>query len=375
MKRWPVVFVITSMATAAMAADASVSELAPPGTKVAAGINIRGLLDSPMAKDLGVEKQTLATMLAANSSLATFNPLQDLDRVWIFTPKPDDQTALLVILRGRFDAEKLAPGAKRYRDVPVLEDAKNAGAALAIIDNETAIAGTQAQVQAAIDRRGSGAQPDGDLMSQIDVAWSRYDVWGVGNSSEGFTQKGDASGLGSIDRFSFGAAIRQGLEVTAEIHASSPKDVAQLATVLNMLEMAIVAKQPKDSGTKFDMKSENGTFRISVTVPEKELLKAIQEQRAAMMSGVSKGVKAGTDARKNSGNATKPGTAGAPLLRATIPPAPPAAIPQLQPGAKAVVNTEPKPATKISISGSETKTQIVTAPDGDTVVVKLPGAK
>ena len=137
-----------------------------------------------------------------------------------------------------------------------------------------------------------GAQLDADLLSRIDAAWSRYDFWGTGDNPGSPTGTGDtADALRSIDRFSFGLALRQGLELTAEIHPRTSEDGAKLMTALSMIDMALKTRQPKDSGAKFNLDSDHGTLRVSVTVPEQELREAIQAQRASMVAAVSSRVR------------------------------------------------------------------------------------
>lgn len=377
-----------------MASGASVSELAPPGTKVAAGVNVGALLNSFLAKEMGDEARTMAGMLAAQRNLAGFDPLRDVDRILVLVTDPDASAPALVIVTGRFDVEQLARGAKRYHDVPVLEDAIDAGAAgaanatdgaIGLIDSQTAIVGKLAQVHAAIDRLGSGAQLDADLLSRIDAAWSRYDFWGTGDNPGSPTGTGDtADALRSIDRFSFGLALRQGLELTAEIHPRTSEDGAKLMTALSMIDMALKTRQPKDSGAKFNLDSDHGTLRVSVTVPEQELREAIQAQRASMVAAVSSRVRgAGPQtarARVQPGALNAPATAPEatlptierpatlPVLEAMTPPAPSVA-------AKVMVPVASKLPARIEIVRPETKTQIVTAPNGDTLFVKLPGAR
>jgi hypothetical protein len=359
MKRWPVVSVFAWAVAAAMASGASVSELAPPGTKVAAGIDVRGLLNSSLAKDLADEVRGTAAMLASQPNLAGFDPLKDVDRVLILVTNTDDKAPALVIVSGRFDLDRLARGAKRYHDVAVIEDAKDPNSAIGLIDSETAILGNPAQVHAAIDRRGSGAQLDADLLSRMEAAWSRYDVWGMGDGPGPAATGEAADALRSVDRFSFGVALRQGLELTAEIRPRSSEDGAKIMTALSMIEMALKARQPKDSATKFDLDSDHGTLRIAVTVPEGELRKGIEAQRTSMVAAVSKRVQGARPATAppNAPEVTLP------VLEATAPPAP------------WLVPVAPKPTARFETRRPEAKAQIVTAPNGDTLFVRLPGAR
>jgi hypothetical protein len=224
-------------------------------------------------------------------------------------------------------------------------------------------------VREAIDRRGSGAQLDAALKSRMDEAQSKYDVWGIGDCPDGLTAKGDAAeALRSIDRFSFGAALHEGLELTAELHARSTGDAAKMTAALSILEAALKAQQPKDSGTKFDLHSEDGSFRISLAMSDEDLRKAIATQQTWVTSAASNRTE-GDPAPVAAPEAALPAVAGPatlPVLEAMTPPAPSIIVPEaVQP-----VPVAPKPAVK-----PKNQAEIIKAPNGDTMFVKLPGGK
>jgi hypothetical protein len=398
MKRWPVVFISTLAAAAAMASDAPVSQLAPPGTKVAIGVNVRGLLDSPLAKDLGGQERDIAAKMTAAGALKGIDPLKDVDQVMLLSTGEGDQPPTLVILRGRFDVDKLAQGASRYHDVPVLEEGSGARTAMGLLDGETAILGETAQVRAAIDRLGSDAQLDAGLMSRIETARSQYDIWGIGDCPDGLGAPAPgAEALRSIDRFTFGAALRQGLQLTAEVHARSTEDAAKMEAALSMLEAALKARQPKDSAAEFALHSDNGTFQVSLVVPEEELRKGIEAQRASLAAAVSRHTEPAMPAEPaiappppEAALPAVPEPATLPVLEAMTPPAPsvtslqhthpevvakvPASsLPSLPSAEPEMVATAPAPPRVAARPAS--RTEIVKAPNGDTIYVKLPGAK
>lgn len=358
MKRWPVVCVFAWAVAAAVAADASFSELAPPGTKVVIGINCRGLLDSPLSKKLVGQDRDMAAQMAQGMNLAGFDFLKDLDQVWILSTGTSDK--VLAVMRGRFDAEKLAAGAKRYKGIPVLDAKAGGGSAIGLISSETAVAGDTADVQAAIDRAGSGSQLDAELKARVDAVADRYDIWGIGEVPEGIANPAaGAGGPGSIDRFMFGVTVRQGLTVTAEFHGRSTEDAAKMTAMLSMMEAAFKT-QMKDARAAFDVQQENGTFRISVTMPEEELRKVIQAQRSGMMAAL---------AQRAPGDAAKAGGERAGQETAAAPGPAPAPLPTLigpQPGVVVAPPVPPK---------SQNQTQVVRAPNGDTMILKLPGSR
>ena len=394
MKSWLVVCVFALGAASAVAADASFAELAPPGTKIVIGMNVRGLLDSSLAGEIGAKERDLAAKLAASRNLIGLDPFKDVDQVWLLTTGMDDKAPMLAVVRGRFDAEQLARGARRYKGIPVIGGGTGATGSVGLISTETAIIGETAQVEAAIDQIGSGTHLGAELKERVDAVSSRYEVWGIGEVPEGLTvSTTGASGASSIDEFMFGATLRQGLGLTAEIHAHTTEDAAKMTAVLSLLQAAIKGKN-KDDGASLDVQSENGTFRISLTVPEDELRKALAEPRAALMAGLSQGL--ASEAAKAGG---KPAEAGAALA----PPPPPPTVVSPQPGtvapppppppppaaaaAKVVAPPPPPPpapaAARVvappppapAAPKPDSQPQVVKAPDGDTVILKLPGGK
>ena len=411
MKSWRVVCVFALAAASAAASDASFSELAPPGTKIVIGINVRGLLDSSLAGEIGAQERDLGAKLAASRNLTGLDPFKDVDQVWLLTTGTDDKAAMLAVVRGRFDAEQLARGARRYKGIPILGSGTGSAGSIGLLSSETAIIGETAQVEAAIDQMGSGAHLGAELKERAEVVSSRYEVWGIGQVPEGLTvATSGGSGPSSIDEFMFGATLRQGLGLTAEIHARTTDDAAKMTAVLSLLQAAIKA-QNKDGGIAMDVQSENGTFRISLTVPDDELRKAIAQPRAALMAGLSQGLQG--DAGKAGGKpaeaapapapppptvvSAQPGTVAAPppppapVAEKPVapPPPPPAAASEVAPpppppapaAAKPVAPPPPAPAAAKVVAPPppapkpDSQPQVVKAPDGDTLILKLPGGK
>ena len=362
MKLWPVVLLSGLAAPAVMASDVSVLELAPAGTNAAIGINVRSLLDSPMAKEIqnaaaGNKKLGFAG-LPGSPKIGGFDPFKDLDQLTVFVQSGNGKSSTLLVLTGRFDAEKMGAGVQKYHDIPLLEASQ--GQVFAILDGETGIFGDQALVQDAIDRRGSGTKLGADLAARIDAARQKYDAWGLGEIPDGIAMPAEAdSMLRSIDRFSFGASVRQGLELNVEAHAKSPEDASKIAAALSILETALKAA-PRNDGTRFEVHSDNGTFQIAVSVPQEALLQA---QHSALAGLFSADVKGEGEPEPQVDTASTAPAAADPLLALGGSPAPPPA--PLAPEREA---PKPTPPSKPS-----NKPVILKGPTGDTMILKLPG--
>src|ERR1017187_6575105 len=267
------------------AADAALTDFFPAGTKVVLGINVRKGAESPLAQagltqaKAQVQSQAAAADWLKLASLAGFDPLRDIDEVLVATNAEGQNPPSLIVVRGRFDVARLAAGARRYLDVPMLGGDQPTDGVVALLNASTALAGDRPTVLAAIDHLGNGAQIDAALGQRIAGPRSRYDIWGIGDRPEGFVAPTpQASALESIDRFQFGVSVSHGLELGAEIHARSPKDAEQLSATLGMVEAMIKAKQPTAGGAKFDLHRSEGTFKLSMVISEAEVLKAVQTQ-------------------------------------------------------------------------------------------------
>jgi hypothetical protein len=326
------------------AADAALTDFFPAGTKVVFGINVRKVAKSPLAQAgltqamAQVQAQAAAADWLKLASLAGFDPLRDIDEVLVATNGEGQNPPSLIVLSGRFDVARLAEGARRYLDVPLLGGDKPTDGVVALLNASTALAGDRPTVLATLDHLGNGTQIDAALAKRIAAARSRYDIWGLGDRPEGFVAPTpQASALESIDRFQFGVSVSHGLELGAEIHARSAKDAEQLSATLGMVEAMIKAKQPTAGGAKFDLHAEDGTFKLSMMVPEAEVLKAMQTQTRATTQAM----------------AEKPAVRTAPVV-------------SMSPVVAVTPAKEPAKATPQAM---------VFDKDGNTVILTLPGGK
>jgi hypothetical protein len=276
------------------AADTTLTDLFPAGTKIVFGINVRALVESPMAQaaltqaKARVQSQTPAADWLKLAALAGFDPLRDIDEVLMATNGEGQNPPALIVASGRFDVARLAGGAKLYHDVPILGGDKPTDGVVALLSGTTALAGDRPTVLAAIDHLGNGAQIDGAMAIHIAAARARYDVWGMGDRPEGFVAPApQASALESIDRFQFGMSVTHGLELGAEVHARSAKDADQILATVGMVQAMIKSQQPAANGAKIEVHSENGTIKLSVAVSEAEVLKAVQMQTSGQAQAIA----------------------------------------------------------------------------------------
>ena len=343
-------FVLLLAVRVAPAADAALTDFFPPGTRVVFGAHVRTIVESPLTQaavaQVRAQAQAQIPDAAKNwlavTKLAGFDPLHDIDEVLVASTGKGQNPPTVVVASGRFDVARLARDAKPYHDVPILGGDKPSDGVVALLDGSTALAGDRSSVLAAIDHRG-GAGEDTGLAERIASLRDRYDIWGIGDHLEGIIPaSAQSQGLDSIDRFQFGIAIQQDVELAGEIHATSPKDAEKLSATLGLLSAMMKAQQPS-SGTKFDLQEDHGTFKVVLKVPEEQVKKAIEAQRAAFERGLASATQFGSQPLSVV-NAAPAAASLSPLQAA--PPATPKAAPP------AVVDK-----------------------DGNTVILTLPGKK
>lgn len=220
----------------------------PSDTKVVIGVNLRRILDSPMGKELAAKAVKLAPQ-----TLADIDFLKDVDELLIATNAVGQNPSGLLVMKGRF------------KGPAVLTDPKNPNATFAILDETSAIAGESALVNAAIASRGKGATFPA-IETRIAPLLNRYDVWGAGRVESG-------------EEFSFGAALQQGLDLMAEIRMSSASEMAKLMETIKPFQAMLKAQT---GASKFNFQTQGRTLKVSVSIPEEELKKAIVTQKAAL---------------------------------------------------------------------------------------------
>ncbi len=274
------------------AAQSNLFDLLPAGTQMVLGVHVHRIVDSELARNLTAELKGQAAQWQTMIAASGFDPLHDLDEVLIASTGAGKEAPTLVIARGTFDVAKLAAGAVDYHGVPLVSNnSKGREGVFAFLDGSTALAGDGAAVRAAIDGRGQPAHLDPDLAAKAADYRDRYDIWAIVDRLDGIQgylpSDSPAAALNSIDHLRFGVSVKQGLELAAEAHARTAKDLQQLTATLQFFQAMMKAQQPAASpGTRFGITNENGTIKVSLAISEEDLKKAIeQRQKAAAMFG------------------------------------------------------------------------------------------
>ena len=252
--------------------------LLPPNAAAVFGLRTATILnllaEQPGAKDL---RQQAAFLLAA-TPFAGFDPFRDLDEVILAATSTATNPPTLVILTGRFDPAKFGNGKGRpYRGANLIQSGTSK-TVLAVLDQNTLLAGDLALVKAAIDRAASKTEA-GPLAARLETMRTRYDVWAFADHIENpeipaAVSADFAKPLRSLDRFWAGAAFAKNFELAAEIHLRSPEDTSAIAAFVRDFEKQV--KSQLNGAANFELATTADTISLAISVPEQEWKKALQ---------------------------------------------------------------------------------------------------
>ena len=249
----------------------TLTDFFPPDTRVVFGIRVHNLGLSAVAQSFKAQAQS-AGMEWLKLPLAGFDLLRDVDEVMIAATGTGQNPPAIIVVTGRFDAARLAEGAGKYHDVPILGSPREGESLVALVDASTMLIGSADLVHKAIDQRGGKHAINAGLNDRITSLRQRYDVWGLGEQPDGFHLPfGEGKGLDSLDRFQFGMQVVNGLELGAEIHARTPDDIEKLKAVLADLADSLRTRGGENSALRFDVEAEGATLKLTVAMPEAEL--------------------------------------------------------------------------------------------------------
>jgi len=286
----------------AWAADPGLLNLLDPSAKVVAGIHVDRSMSSQFGQFLMTRMQSEDAGFKKFIESTGFDPRRDLLEV-ITATTATGKASGIAVARGYFDIPKLTATAKmeggtvtRYNGVDVLNasGSKTSGGCVAFLDGNTAVAGDQALVKAAIDRRNSSTALDPKLAAKVQEVSNKYDAWMVSvapvsnfaghmpDKNLDGALKGDV--MQGIDMTSGGVSFGSTVQVYAEAVTRSDKDAQSLMDVAKFLTSMIQMNRDKAEVKQFaglldslDVKVMSNTVSMSLSVPEANLEQMIKE--------------------------------------------------------------------------------------------------
>jgi len=268
-------------ARALMAVDPTLPEYVPPDTRMLIGVQVRAIMDSDWGKAVIEQvKTTYGDAWLKEAPFKGFDPLKDLDELWIASSSVDQTASSLAILRGRFDQSRLPAATGRYHSVPLIPVDAKREQLVAIVDSTTILAGDRFIVERAIDRHGLKTV-DARLADAATALRDRYWVWVVADRLDGpSTSKSAPQGMEAVDSLEFGLAVNHDFEAVTQLHMHTPEDAQKLLGTMAMLQMMVKSQPNASSQVKIESRVTGNTLDVSLRVPEEELKQAWERQRA-----------------------------------------------------------------------------------------------
>jgi hypothetical protein len=216
-------------------ADSGLNAFIPADTVALAGIRMDQLRAAPLYQKLRAEKRF--SELDALQKRTGFDPTTDVREMLIATNGKEAVT----VARGSFHPRDVSAQKSAYKGYALYVHGEGA---YALIDAATAVAGSKAAVQAAIDQYKNGS-PAAKAMA----LWERgralpppNQLWAVSDSPESLlalTQPGNMANVGKIfgqiDRLALGAELGAGLKVVAAGDCRTDQDAKTLGDALRGL--------------------------------------------------------------------------------------------------------------------------------------------
>jgi hypothetical protein len=302
--------VLLALPMATWAADPALLQLVMPDAKVIAGIQVaqtrNSLFGQFVLSHLQVDDGGFKNFIAQTG----FDPRRDVSELLIASNWESNSPAnrWLVMARGTFDSSKIASAAQgngitttNFQGVDILtysghgqSDVQNG---IAFFDATSAVMGDLPSVQAAIQRRKSGAAPSGQLLAKVRDLSSKNDFWFVTlvpvSEFAGAMPDPNLSGamkgnlLAAINEASGGIRFGDTVAISAEAVTRSDKDAQALVDVVKFVAGMIQLNRQNNPAAgqvatlldTLDCKTAGNVTTISLAIPEQQLEQMLDVMR------------------------------------------------------------------------------------------------
>ena len=295
------------------AADPTLLRLVMPDAKVIAGLQVQLTKNSPFGQYILAHLQIEDAGFKKFIAQTGFDPRRDVTEILMasnWEQSPADNR-WLVAARGSFNLPKITAAAKEnggsitnFQGVDILtysaDDKPDSESGIAFFDASSAVMGDLASVKAAVQRKQSGAPPDGALISKVLDLSAKNDFWFVTvvpisefagampNPNLSGAMKGDL--LSGIHQASGGIRFGDTVTISGEAITRSDKDAQALVDVFRFLAGLIqlnsqnnqVAGRVSTLLDGMDLKTNGNIMTMSLAIPEQQLeqlLTTMQQER------------------------------------------------------------------------------------------------
>jgi len=284
--------ILVSAAQIICAADPGLVSLAMPDARIMAGIDVEQTRRSPFGQYVMSEIAEREPGLQLLIDATGFDPLHDLREILLASPGQAGSRSGVILARGTFDVARITGAvlsqgqtAGTYKGVEILSS-KTGKDSLAFLDGTLAIAGDDADVRAAIDRRSASSGIGADLAAQVNQLSTTEDAWFVTLVPPAQLQNFGAT-LSKVQQANGGVKFGTSVVLTAQTVSQTDKDATALAETLKMLANVAQISSPKGwvastAGLlqNLSVAAAGQTTTVSLSVPEQQVEQIIKASQS-----------------------------------------------------------------------------------------------
>ncbi len=267
------------------------------GPAVLAGVNVEQARATPFGAYVLDEMQANDRNLQELDALTGFDPRRDVREILVASAAPPGtRGAGLVLLRGRFDVARIAAAAAQkstpvtvYNGATVIQSGANS---IAFPDSTLAVAGPSAEVQEALDRRGAPAALPSGVAAKVNQWSATQDAWVVSLVPPPVPPVPDprfeqpvANVAAKIEQASAGVKFGADVRIAAEALAATEQDAQSLAEVVRLLALLAQSSPNFNQLQNLTVSAEARTLKLALTMPEDEFERIIKPRRAKTAQG------------------------------------------------------------------------------------------
>lgn len=289
-------FAVAASAITVLAADPAMLRMLPADSAFLAGIRTDQVRTSRFGQFLLDQLKTEEANMNQFISATGFDPRRDLTELVVASANAHGMGATVVVARGKFDLAKIQAFAGKsgtqtiaYQGFALMagHGADSSHGVLAVLDNNTAVAGELEAVKSAIDRHKAGGPGalDPKTSNRIMELSSKYDAWmmsaslarladDVSNPQLGGVMAGDL--MKSMESVIGGVRFGANIELMTEATMRSEKDASALVDVVKFLAGMLQLNSQNDTRAtemaklldKMELKASGTQFRLLLAIPE-----------------------------------------------------------------------------------------------------------
>lgn len=292
--------VVLAASASAATFNQALLNLVMPDSTIVSGAQVDQMTASPFGQYLLSQFQPSSGGFLQFVGATGFDPRYDLQYILAATSVESTGKQGLILGVGTFVPSKITAAAtaqgatvSQYKGVTIISgNGKNASGTppvLAFLDNQTIALGALPVVQAAIDRKSSGAVFSGALATQASTAAGSYQAWFATATPLSDFLNGKVANLGNLSSNNLFQSIQQssggvnlnssGVTVTADLVTASPQNAQSVVDVLQFLLSMVQNNQ--NANNKLNALAGATTFGVNGLTAHVVL--ALSEQQAEQL--------------------------------------------------------------------------------------------